>query len=105
MFPDMRVFPVLIAWVCLICAVSALGSLSLLNRSFRKAPPRRYFHTAEIRARRDFQLPHSRVLRALGIEAASPQLHELVSQVAVDLLPFRHGITLEMVEQVGPVAN
>ena len=96
--PAVTVLIALMACISLIGPVSAVGSLSLL-RSYRKAPARRYFNTAEIRARRQFELPHFQVLHALGIDFASPQLHELVSQVAVDLLPFRHGITLAMVEQ------
>ena len=95
----MRRLVVLTAWSCLISLVSAVDLLQLLTNSFRKAPDHRYFQPAENKARGKYKLPPAAVLHALKIEEASPQLHELVSQVAVDLLPFEHGITLAMVEQ------
>ena len=91
------------AWSCLISLVSAVNLLQLLTNSFRRAPAHRYDTASDNKARRHFELPPPQVLHALRIEQASPQLHELVSQVAVDLLPFEHGITLAMVEQASHV--
>ena len=99
----MRVLFVLTAWFCLISLVSAADLLQLLAHTFRKAPAHRYNTASENKARRHFELPPPQVLHALRIEEASPQLHELVSQVAVDLLPFEHGITLAMVEQASHI--